>query len=154
MLRGFGEWLEEDPRGRFCVLKRRNYTRNGHVWNPMPDIELESLSGGGSYFWKGSSVREKGGSDEPPPPPGYGPEQVYLFWTKMTTKAESIYVGEPVLPRRRNAPMRFGGGLCAGDFTETAKDLNRQEYFEATNIIVACIQDQSDQHMDTPFFVH
>ena len=60
-----------------------------------------------------------------------------------------IYVGEPALPRRRNAPMRFGGGLCEGDFTETAKELNRQEYFEATNIIVACIQDQFDQHGHT-----
>ena len=64
----------------------------------------------------------------------------------MTSKAESIDVGEPALPRRRNAPMRFGGGLCEGDFTETAKDLNRQEYFEANNTIVACIQDQFDQH--------
>ena len=72
VLRGFGEWLEEDPRGRFCMLNRRNYTRNEHDSNPMPDMELESLRGG-SYFWKG--VREKGGSDEPPkpPPPGYGP---------------------------------------------------------------------------------
>ena len=42
------------------MLKRSNYTRNGHDWNPMSDIELESLRGG-SYFWKG--VREKGGSD-------------------------------------------------------------------------------------------
>ena len=76
-------------------------------------------------------------------------KKVYLFWTKITSKAESIYVGEPALPRRRNAPMRFGGGLCAGDFTETARDINRQEYFEATNIIVACIQDQFDQHGHT-----
>ena len=30
----------------------------GHDWNPMPDMELESL-GGGSYFWKG--VSRKGG---------------------------------------------------------------------------------------------
>ena len=45
VLRGFGEWLEEDPRGRFCMLNRRNYTRNGHDWNPMPDMELESLRG-------------------------------------------------------------------------------------------------------------
>ena len=47
VLRGFGEWLEEDPRGWFCMLNRRNYryTRNGHDWNPMPDMELESLRG-------------------------------------------------------------------------------------------------------------
>ena len=70
MLRGFGEWLEEDARGRFCILNRRNYTRNGHDWNPMPDMELESLRGG-SYFWKRGSPRGGGerGSDEPPEPP-------------------------------------------------------------------------------------
>ena len=30
VLRGFGEWLEEDPRCRFRMLNRRKYTRNGH----------------------------------------------------------------------------------------------------------------------------
>ena len=66
VLRGYGQWLEEDPtRGRLCMLNRRNYTRNGHDWNPMPDMELESLRG--VVLWKG--VREKGGSDEPPKPP-------------------------------------------------------------------------------------
>ena len=49
-------------------------------------------------------------------------KQVYLLWTKMNSKAESIYVGELALHRRRNAPVRFGGGLGEGDFTETAKD--------------------------------
>ena len=68
MLRGFGEWLEEDQRGRFCMLNRRNYTRNGHDWNPADArYGVGKFEGGGSYFWKG--VREKGGSDEPPEPP-------------------------------------------------------------------------------------
>ena len=54
VLRGSGEWLEEDPRGRFCMLNRSNYTTNEHYWNPMAaDMELNSLRGGGSYFWKG-----------------------------------------------------------------------------------------------------
>ena len=80
---GFGEWLEEDPICRFCMLNRRNHTRSGHDWNPMPDMELESLWGVRIF---GRGVREKGGSGggfgpsgggvgrpEPPPPPGYGP---------------------------------------------------------------------------------
>ena len=72
MLRGFEEWLEENPRGRFCMLNRRNYTRNGHDWNPMPDMELESLRGG-SYYLKGDS--QKGGFGRTPrTPPGYGPD--------------------------------------------------------------------------------
>ena len=72
MLRGFGEWLEEVQRGRFCMLNRRNYTRNGRDWNPMPDMELGSLRFFFVFLEAGS---RKGGSDEPPdaPPPGYGP---------------------------------------------------------------------------------
>ena len=57
VLRGFGEWLEEDPIGRFCMLNRRNYTRNGHDWNPMPGMELESLRGV-RIFGRGGGVRE------------------------------------------------------------------------------------------------
>ena len=55
------------------MLNRRNYTRNGHEWNPMPDMELESLRGG-SYFWKGGS-RKGGFGRTHRTPPGYGPDQ-------------------------------------------------------------------------------
>ena len=68
VLRWFGEWLEEDQRGRFCMLSRRNYTRNGHDWNPMSDMELESLRGGGVRIF-GRGVREKGGSEGSSDPP-------------------------------------------------------------------------------------
>ena len=58
MLRGFGEWLEEDPytRGRFCMLNRRNCTRNRHECNPMPDMELDSLRG--FVFLEGGGMLE------------------------------------------------------------------------------------------------
>ena len=41
---------------------------------------------------------------------------------------------------RRKEPMRF-----VGYFTKTARYLHRQEYIEANNTIVACIQDRPDQ---------
>ena len=71
---GFGEWL--DPRGRFCMLNRRNYTRNGHDWNPMPDMELGSLRGGGFVFLEVGLRKGEFGRTPPlrTPPPGYGPE--------------------------------------------------------------------------------
>ena len=95
VLRGFGDWLEEDPRGRFCMLNRTNYTRNGHDWNPMPDMELESW--GVLIF--GRAVSEKGGSDEPPePPPGYGPA--------METNYKSSRTSE--LPVDRPHPLHKG----------------------------------------------
>ena len=76
MLRGFGEWLEEDPRGRLCMLNWRNYTRNWHDWNPMPEWSWKVWGGGGSYFWKGGSG--KGGFGRTPrTPSGYGPVSPY-----------------------------------------------------------------------------
>ena len=36
-----------------------------------------------------------------------GDEQVDLFWTNVTTKAGAVDVGEPALPRRRKAHIRF-----------------------------------------------
>ena len=47
-----------------------------------------------------------------------------------------------MMTSKKTSPMWFDGGLCEGDFAETAKDLNRQEYFVANNAIVACIHDQ------------
>ena len=68
VLRGFGEWLEEDPRGRFCMLNRRNYTRNGHDWNPVTDMELESLKGGVRIFGKGGFWKKAVRTNPPNPP--------------------------------------------------------------------------------------
>ena len=58
-------------------------------------------------------------------------------------------MGESALPQRRKAPMRFDDRLCEGDFTETAKDIHRQEYFESNDTMVACIQDRFDQPAHT-----
>ena len=65
----FGEWLEEDPIGRLCMLNRRNYTIYGHDWNPMPDMEVDILREGGGVRIFGRGVREKGGSGGSPEPP-------------------------------------------------------------------------------------
>ena len=39
-----------------------------------------------------------------------------LSWTKVTSKAGAVDVGEPALPRRRKAPIRFDDMQCEGDF--------------------------------------
>ena len=55
-----------------------------------------------------------------------GDEQVDLFWTKVTSKAGAVDVGEPALPRRRKAPIRFDDYmLCEGDFPETTSTKNK-----------------------------
>ena len=34
-------------------------------------------------------------------------EDIDIFWTKVTSKAGAVDVGEPALPRRRKKPIRF-----------------------------------------------
>ena len=53
-----------------------------------------------------------------------GDEQVDIFWTKVTSKAGAVGVGEPALPRRK-APIRFDYMLCEGDFPETTSTKNK-----------------------------
>ena len=64
--------VRRGPKGSVLYAESEEHTRNGHDWNPMSDMELESLRG---VRIVGRGVRKKGGSDEPPkPPPGYGPD--------------------------------------------------------------------------------
>ena len=58
------------------------------------------------------------------------------------------------IPKKKSGrAIWWSHGLCDGDFTETAKDLHRQEYVAASDTVVACIQDRSDK-LDIPCFVH
>ena len=58
-----------------------------------------------------------------------GDEQVPvdLFWTKVTSKAGAVDVGEPALPRRRKAPIRFDDNICC------AKETSRKQLRQRTN---------------------
>ena len=57
-----------------------------------------------------------------------GDEQVDLFWTKVTSKAGAVDVGEPVLPRRRKAPIRFDDNIIC-----SAKETSRKQLRQRTN---------------------
>ena len=46
----------------------RNYPRNGHDWNPMPDMELESLRGGGGFVYVEGRFAKRGVRTNPPNP--------------------------------------------------------------------------------------
>ena len=69
VLRGFGEWLEEDPRGRFCVCSIGGTTPETGMFGIRCQIWSWKVwaGGGGSYFWKGGS--RKGGFGRTPEPP-------------------------------------------------------------------------------------
>ena len=73
-------------------------------------------------------------------------ESYDLFWTKVSTMAESpnIDVEEPQLPRRRKVPKRYDG-LTDADFHGTPKAYYRQLYYEAIDNIVGSLTNRFDQ---------
>ena len=68
-----------------------------------------------------------------------------LLWARIGMMAEEKGIGEPTLPRRRNAPRRFESGNALAEFPTTPVDRFCQNYFEALYVIVQSITDRFDQ---------
>ena len=70
-----------------------------------------------------------------------------LFWKKVTKFAYTLEVGAPHLPCRRKVPRRLevGNVESDGDFPTTPEVHYRHIYFEALDLITACITDRFDQ---------
>ena len=68
-----------------------------------------------------------------------------LFWSKVTSKQQTLEVSDPVLPRRRKTPARFAVGTEAGHHPASPKELFRQQYFECLDLIIVFIKDRFDQ---------
>ena len=68
-----------------------------------------------------------------------------LFWTKVNQTTSNLDVNEPQLPRRRKVPRRYDDGLSESDYHDSPKSLYRQKYYEAIDLIVACIEDRLNQ---------
>ena len=82
---------------------------------------------------------------------------LYLLWTKVTSKAGAIDVGEPALSRRRKAPIPFDDRLCKGDFIRKQRRdiLKLQEYIEANVYWSSSPASRTGPtNLDIPLFVH
>ena len=67
------------------------------------------------------------------------------FWEEVQKKAEEVDIGEPLLLRRRKAPKQFEVEEGEGYHATTPEQHYRAIYFEAFDIIVACIKDHFNQ---------
>ena len=57
-------------------------------------------------------------------------ENYGLFWAKVTKFAEDHEIDGPILPRRRNAPIRYNFGQAPAEHPETPENDYRLQYFE------------------------
>lgn len=68
-----------------------------------------------------------------------------MFWESVNKQASDLDVDEPHLPRKRKMPKRFQEGDAVHFFPTTTEDCYRQKYYEALDLVTACIRDRFDQ---------
>ena len=72
-------------------------------------------------------------------------ERFAEFYNDVKAKAESVDVNEPSMPRRRKMPKRFQIGDAEHFFPQTERDMYRQNYFEAMDLMINCVKNRFDQ---------
>ena len=76
-------------------------------------------------------------------------ENFDLFWENVSSKAKSLDMDEPKLPRKRGAPKRLedfhGYGPAKPTQLGKPKDLYRKHYYESLDHVVNCIKERFNQ---------
>lgn len=67
------------------------------------------------------------------------------FWESLNNKLYDLDVSEPRLPRRRKMPKRFETGNAPPEFATSEKELYRQMYYEALDLVMSCLKERFDQ---------
>lgn len=67
------------------------------------------------------------------------------FWARVNEHLDKFDVDEPVLPRQRKMPKRFETGSAPCEYPTTVKDMYRQKYFEAFDLVTTSITERFDQ---------
>ena len=93
------------------MLNRRKYTGDGHAWNTIPDMELESLRRRGVVFLEGGFAK-RGVRTSPPNPPGYGPEIRVSCRRECGVSHDFQISADLSLPHDCNRVWSDNGGGC------------------------------------------
>ena len=72
-------------------------------------------------------------------------EMFKLFFLHVDHLRERTNTEEPILPRKRRAPLRFEVGEGDSYHSPTVEDHFRKHYFEALDLAVSSIQDRFNQ---------
>lgn len=57
---------------------------------------------------------------------------------EITKQLDDLDVSEPRLPRRRKMPKRLETGNAPPEFATSEKELHRQMYYDALDLVVNC----------------
>ena len=68
-----------------------------------------------------------------------------LFWQNLVALQQERGINEPVLPRKRRAPIRLEAGSSAGHYPDSPEEHYRRQYFECLDLVVTCIRTRFDQ---------
>ena len=69
----------------------------------------------------------------------------FAIFREETKKQSEFNVDKPTLPKRCTAPSRFEVGTGESHYPSSIEDHYRIQYFEALDLLIACIKDRFDQ---------
>ena len=72
-------------------------------------------------------------------------EAFSLFWERCKKATTELKINEPVLPRKRQCPIRYFLGEAPSEFHDNVKHYYRQIYFESIDPVVNCIKSCFEQ---------
>nr|XP_011435340.2 zinc finger MYM-type protein 1-like [Crassostrea gigas] len=67
------------------------------------------------------------------------------FWESLNNKLDDLDVSEPRLPRRRKMPKRLETGNAPPEFATSEKELYKQMYYKALDLVMSCVKERFDQ---------
>ena len=72
-------------------------------------------------------------------------KRIFLYFGKGSKKLPKLKISEPVLPRKRQCPIRYFLGEALSEFHNNVQNNYRQIYFESIDTGVSCIKSHFEQ---------
>ena len=72
-------------------------------------------------------------------------EAFSLLWERCKKAATELEISEPVLPPKKQCPIRYFLGEAPSRFHDNVKHYYRQIYFESIDTVVNCIKSRFEQ---------
>ena len=79
-------------------------------------------------------------------------DSYHLFWERCNEKAKDVEIGEAVLPRKRQRPLRYYFGNVPAEFLDSVENYYRSIYYKAIDTVLSCIKKRFEQNDYTTFF--
>ena len=70
----------------------------------------------------------------------------HMFWERCNKEAKYLEIGEAVLPRKRQRPLRYYFGNAPAEFLDSVENHYRSIYYEPIDTVTSCVKKRFEQN--------